>query len=64
MYGDSPEEYDVSAEQPADLVIIQMGGNDHREPNEISGRDFYHAYVELVDDIHRNWPHATVLLVV
>jgi hypothetical protein len=35
-----------------------MGGNDHRHPNEIPGRDYYHAYVELVEDIHSNWPNA------
>lgn len=54
----------MKAEQPADLVIIQMGGNDHRHPNEIPGRDYYHAYVELVEDIHSNWPNAIILLMV
>ncbi|CAP91491.1 Pc13g04220 [Penicillium rubens Wisconsin 54-1255] len=62
MYDHSPEKWDVKAEQPADLVIIQMGGNDHRHPNEIPGRDYYHAYVELVEDIHSNWPNAIILL--
>ncbi|KAJ5668976.1 Esterase SGNH hydrolase-type subgroup [Penicillium macrosclerotiorum] len=63
FYGDQPEELDISAEQPADLVVIQMGGNDHRHPNEIPGKDFYHAYVDMIEDIHSNWPHAVVLLV-
>ncbi|KAJ5621322.1 Esterase SGNH hydrolase-type subgroup [Penicillium herquei] len=62
FYPDGPEVWDNSAEQPADLVIIQMGGNDYRHPNEIPGRNFYHAYVELIDDIHRTWPHAVVLI--
>jgi lysophospholipase L1-like esterase len=64
MYGADPEVWDVTAEQPADLVIIQMGGNDHRRPNEIPGRDFYHAYVNMIEDIHLAWPKATVLLMV
>lgn len=54
----------MKAEQPADLVIIQMGGNDHRHPNEIPGRDYYHAYVDLVEDIHSNWPNAIIILMV
>jgi hypothetical protein len=40
--------------EAADLVIIQMGGNDHRHPNEIPGRDYYHAYVELVEDVRES----------
>lgn len=64
MYGDEPEIYDVAAEQPADLVIIQMGGNDHRHPNEIPGLDFYHAYVDMIEDVHRVWPKATVVIMV
>ncbi|KAJ5977586.1 Esterase SGNH hydrolase-type subgroup [Penicillium viridicatum] len=62
IYDRNPEKWDVKAEQPADLVIIQMGGNDHRHPNEIPGRDYYHAYVDLVEDIHSNWPNAIIIL--
>lgn len=64
MYGPEPEEFDVGAGQPADLVLIQMGGNDHRPPNEIAAPDFYHAYIDMIEDVHRTWPHATVLIVV
>lgn len=62
-FGDDPEEFDVKGDQATDLFLIQMGGNDHRHPNEIPGRNYYHAYVELIDDLHRTHPHATVLLV-
>ncbi|KAL1846697.1 hypothetical protein Plec18170_008987 [Paecilomyces lecythidis] len=61
-YGGEPEEYDVTAEQPADLVILQMGGNDHRPPNEIPGDKFEEAYIEMIEDIHNVWPHADVVL--
>lgn len=64
MYGKDPEKFDVKGDQPADLVIIQMGGNDHRKPNEISGDDYFHDYVRLVDDIHHTWPKATIVLMV
>lgn len=63
IYPEEPEIFDNSAEQPADLVLIQMGGNDFRHPNEIPGRNFYHAYVELIEDIHKTWPNAIVLIV-
>ncbi|KAJ5805959.1 Esterase SGNH hydrolase-type subgroup [Penicillium pulvis] len=62
FYPEEPEIFDNSAEQPADLVIIQLGGNDHRHPNEIPPRDFYHAYVNLIEDIHSTWPHAVILI--
>ncbi|KAL4888512.1 SGNH hydrolase-type esterase domain-containing protein [Aspergillus ambiguus] len=62
LYGDDPERFDVNGSQPADLVIIQMGGNDYRKPNEISGDDYYHDYVRLVDDIIHTWPRATIVL--
>jgi hypothetical protein len=41
-----------------------MGGNDHRHPNEVPGKDFYDAYVDMIDDIHSAWPHAVVLIIV
>jgi hypothetical protein len=63
-YGDGPEQFDVKGDQATDLFLIQMGGNDHRHPNEIPGRNYYHGYIELIDDLHKTHPHATVLLVV
>ncbi|EAA63262.1 hypothetical protein AN3294.2 [Aspergillus nidulans FGSC A4] len=62
MYGGEPEEWDVTAEQPADLVIIQMGGNDHRHPNEIPGENFYQGYVDLIENIHQHWPDASIVI--
>lgn len=64
VYPQGSEIFDVKAEQPADLVIIQMGGNDWRAPNEIPGKNFYSAYIELIEDIHNTWPHAVVLVMV
>ncbi|KAL4907761.1 hypothetical protein BDW74DRAFT_148067 [Aspergillus multicolor] len=62
MYGHEPEEWDVTAEQPADLVIIQMGGNDHRHPNEIPGENFFQGYVDLIENIHKHWPDASIVI--
>lgn len=60
----SMEVWDNNAEQPADLVVIQLGGNDHRHPNEIPPENFYHAYIELINDIHATWPNARVIVMV
>ncbi|RAH68065.1 SGNH/GDSL hydrolase family protein [Aspergillus aculeatinus CBS 121060] len=62
FYGDNPPAFDNSAEQPADLVFIQMGGNDWRHPNEVPGDKFYQAYVDMVEEIHRVWPKAEIVL--
>ncbi|KAL4945644.1 hypothetical protein BDV06DRAFT_184426 [Aspergillus oleicola] len=62
MYDHEPEEYDVTAEQPADLVIIQMGGNDHRNPNNIPGENFFQGYVDLIENIHQHWPDAEIVI--
>ncbi|KAL4884840.1 SGNH hydrolase-type esterase domain-containing protein [Aspergillus karnatakaensis] len=62
MYGREPEEWDVSAEQPADLVIIQMGGNDHRHPNEIPGEEFYQNYIDVIENVHKHWPDAEIVI--
>lgn len=64
MYGGEPEEWDVTAEQPADLVIIQMGGNDHRHPNEIPGENFFDGYIEVIEDVHKHWPDASIVIMV
>lgn len=64
MYGGEPEEWDVTAEQPADLVIIQMGGNDHRHPNEIPGENFFDGYIEVIEDVHKAWPDASIVIMV
>ena len=64
MYDHDPEEYDVTAEQPADLVIIQMGGNDHRNPNNIPGENFFQGYVDLIENIHQHWPDAEIVIMV
>lgn len=65
VYNGVPPEFDVRTDgQPADLVVIQMGGNDHRPPNEISAEDYQRAYIDLIEDVHQIWPEATVLIVV
>ncbi|GES59898.1 GDSL-like lipase/acylhydrolase domain protein [Aspergillus terreus] len=61
-YGNRSVPWDPTARRAADLVVINLGTNDSRDPNNIPGGEFYNAYVELVDDIHRVWPAAQIIL--
>ncbi|KAL5362409.1 acetylxylan esterase [Aspergillus floccosus] len=61
-YGNHPMPWDPTARRAADLVVINLGTNDRRDPNNIPGDEFYNAYVELVDQVHRVWPAAQIIL--
>ncbi|XRM45749.1 hypothetical protein ABZX51_008823 [Aspergillus tubingensis] len=61
-YGNQPEKWDFSAHRAADLVIIDLGTNDHRAVNDIPGSTFYDSYVELVTSVHETWPNAQIVI--
>ncbi|GKZ87096.1 hypothetical protein AnigIFM59636_000225 [Aspergillus niger] len=61
-YGNQPEKWDFSAHRAADLVIIDLGTNDHRAVNDIPGSTFYDSYVELVTSVHETWPDAQIVI--
>ncbi|KAE8153619.1 SGNH hydrolase-type esterase domain-containing protein [Aspergillus avenaceus] len=61
-FGDSPEAWNFTAHRAADLVIINLGTNDEREQNNISGDEFYRNYVEMVEEVHKAWPDAQIVL--
>ncbi|KAI9373476.1 SGNH hydrolase-type esterase domain-containing protein [Aspergillus egyptiacus] len=62
IYGNEPPDWDFRAQQPADLVVINIGTNDHDPVNNIPSERFYTDYVKLVTDIHRIWPKAQIVL--
>lgn len=45
-------------------MVINIGTNDNNPANNVSSSDYYHDYVKLVDDIHKIWPHAEIVLMV
>lgn len=63
-YGNRSVPWDPTARRAADLVVINLGTNDSRDPNSIPGEEFYNAYVGLVDKVHRVWPAAQIILMV
>jgi lysophospholipase L1-like esterase len=64
IYGDEPPNWDFKAQQPADLVVINIGTNDNNPANNVPSEDYFNDYVKLVADIHRIWPHAQIVLMV
>ncbi|KAK1142612.1 hypothetical protein N8T08_007416 [Aspergillus melleus] len=61
-YGTHPEKWDFSAHRPADLVVINLGTNDHRDPNNLPGKTFAASYIGLIETVHKTWPEAQVVL--
>ncbi|KAL4890162.1 acetylxylan esterase [Aspergillus ambiguus] len=59
-YGQKPVPWDPTGRRAADLVVINLGTND--DTNDIPGDQFYDAYVNLVNDVHRVWPAAQIVL--
>jgi hypothetical protein len=64
IFGDDPEPWNFTAHRAADLVIINLGTNDGGPPNNIPGNEFYKNYVEMVEEVHRGWPNAQIVLMV
>ncbi|KAB8069341.1 SGNH hydrolase-type esterase domain-containing protein [Aspergillus leporis] len=62
IFGDDPEPWNFTAHRAADLVIINLGTNDGGPPNNIPGNEFYKNYVEMVEEVHRGWPNAQIVL--
>ena len=64
IYGEDPPDWDFTAQQPADLVVINIGTNDNNPANNVPGADYYNDYVTLVEHLHAIWPDAQVVLMV
>ncbi|KAL4908621.1 hypothetical protein BDW74DRAFT_175304 [Aspergillus multicolor] len=62
VHGDDPPDWDFSAQQPADLVVINIGTNDNNPANNVSSEDYFNDYVNLVSNIHAIWPDAQIVL--
>lgn len=63
-YGANPEQWNVSDHRAADLVVINLGTNDHRKGNEVAPDDFYDSYVKLIEEVHEAWPQANIIIMV
>ncbi|KAL3480881.1 SGNH hydrolase-type esterase domain-containing protein [Aspergillus californicus] len=62
IYGEDPPAWNFKSQQPADLVVINIGTNDNNQANNVSSTDYYNDYVKLVAGAHKIWPDAQVVL--
>ena len=64
--GDKPytesEQYKLSLEYDADIVVIMLGTNDSKPKNWTSERDFIKEYEDFVDSYKKNNPNVKIIL--
>ncbi len=61
---DNPEPWDFSKHPAADLVVINIGTNDHNEHNNVTASSYITALTKLVQGVHGKWPQAKVIVMV
>jgi hypothetical protein len=60
----TPELWDFSRQQPADIVLINLGTNDANPANDSPDAGYVAQYIMLIEGIHAIWPNAQVILIV
>ncbi|THC92783.1 hypothetical protein EYZ11_007744 [Aspergillus tanneri] len=60
IYGSNPPKWDFRAHAAADLVIINLGAND--DLNGVLREEFERSYIEHINEVHRIWPQAQIIL--
>lgn len=61
---DNPEPWDFSKHPAADLVVINIGTNDHNTHNNVSTAAYIEALAKLIQGVHGKWPQAKVIVMV
>lgn len=64
IYGDKPDNWDFKKQQPADLVIINIGTNDNNTANGLQPSQYVAAYKDLLTQVHKVWPKANIICMV
>jgi lysophospholipase L1-like esterase len=62
LYGDKPEPWDFEGKKKSDIVVVNLGTNDNNTANHVSNAAYQSAYIKLVEDIHRVYPQAQIIL--
>lgn len=57
-----PPKWDFSKQQPADVVVINIGTNDNNTANNVTSAEFVPAYISLIEQIHATWPDAPIIV--
>jgi len=62
IYGDHPEPWDFKKHPAADITVINIGTNDNNTANNVTSAMFYGAYIDLINGIHKTWPHTQIII--
>ncbi|KXX79261.1 hypothetical protein MMYC01_203980 [Madurella mycetomatis] len=62
IHGDDPEPWDFGKHPAADLVVINIGTNDHNEANNVSTEAYIDALTKIIQGVHGKWPKAQVIV--
>jgi len=60
--GTNPEPWNFKAHPAADITVINIGTNDNNTANNVTGAEFYGAYIDLINGIHKTWPHTQIII--
>ncbi|KAF4616262.1 hypothetical protein G7Y89_g15144 [Cudoniella acicularis] len=63
IYNTTPEIWDFTKQQPADLVFINLGTNDANAHNNVTSAGYVEQYTKLVEGVHTVWPKAQIVLI-
>ncbi|KAK4660222.1 hypothetical protein QC762_117160 [Podospora pseudocomata] len=62
IWGDNPEPWDFSKQPAADIVVINIGTNDHNQHNNVSTEAYIDALGKIIQGVHGKWPKAQVIV--
>ena len=61
---DIPEPWDFKKHPAADIVVINIGTNDHNEANNVSTDAYIDALTKIIQGVHGKYPKAQVIVMV
>ncbi len=62
---DEPEPWDFGKQETTpDIVVINLGTNDHSKTNNVSSKSYVNAYIRLIQGVHGKYPKAQVIVMV
>ncbi|KAH6628381.1 Lipase, GDSL-like protein [Chaetomium tenue] len=62
IHGDNPEPWDFKKHPAADIVVINIGTNDHNQANNVSTEAYIDALTKIIQGVHGKYPKAQVIV--